>query len=347
MRYNPSLDGIRALAVLAVVSFHCGAPWAGGGYLGVDVFFVLSGYLITSLLLAEHRTGAIHVGRFYARRALRLYPTLLIVTAAYLAVAPVFWPTDRRWLVAAYADSYVMDYAMAFRHASKPIGHTWSLGVEEKFYLLWPLLVPLLLRTRRPVAWLLTAFVCITVWRYFVVMSWGWVRAYFAFDTRMSGILLGAIAALAKLHVSKRSTQIALIALAICVAFPSMPSLPAHLAVEAVTLELTLAELCAFLVICYLAEHTQPTYLASPALVYVGRLSYGIYLWHFPAAVVLKDIYAQPWWITLLATLLFSIAMAALCLHLVDMPIRRRRMARPLLHQGATDDRMLAESRPQ
>src|SRR3546814_17718139 len=92
MRYNPALDGLRAVCILAVVMFHCGVPFARGGFVGVDVFFVLSGYLITSLLAAEYRSGGIEVGRFYARRALRLYPTLLLMVAVYVALAPALWP---------------------------------------------------------------------------------------------------------------------------------------------------------------------------------------------------------------------------------------------------------------
>lgn len=330
MPYNPALDGVRALAILAVLAFHCGVPLSGGGYLGVDVFFVLSGYLITSLLLAEHQIGGIQVGSFYIRRALRLYPTLLMLIATYLLAAPTLWPANQRWLNAAFASFYVMDYAMAFRYASKTIGHTWSLGVEEKFYLLWPLVLPLVLKARRPVAWLLLAFACLSAWRCFVTMSWGWVQAYFSFDTRMSGIVLGAIAALVPQRVSGRAALIAGAALAICITSPFMPSLPAHLAVEAVTLEVTLAELSAFLIICYLAQHRHCPLLASPAMVYIGRLSYGIYLWHFPLIVLLRDSYSLPWWIVLPAAVVFSFAMAAICLHMVDIPIKRWRMERPL-----------------
>ena len=87
MQYNRALDGVRALAILAVVSFHCATPWGSGGFLGVDVFFVLSGYLITRLLLEEHRKNGIGIGAFYARRALRLYPTLLLLVIAYLALS--------------------------------------------------------------------------------------------------------------------------------------------------------------------------------------------------------------------------------------------------------------------
>src|SRR4051794_11590920 len=100
MPYNPALDGLRAVSILLVVCFHCLIPGAGGGFAGLDVFFVLSGYLITTLLLAEHRHGGIDIGRFYARRALRLYPTLLLLVLVYLALAPWLWPKDDRWLVA-------------------------------------------------------------------------------------------------------------------------------------------------------------------------------------------------------------------------------------------------------
>jgi peptidoglycan/LPS O-acetylase OafA/YrhL len=94
---------------------------------------------------------------------------------------------------------------------------------------------------------------------------------------------------------------------------------------------ITLAEISAFLLVCYVAEHGKTRFLASSPLAYIGRLSYGIYLWHFPFVLLLRDAYSQPWWITLSATLFFSFAMAALCLHLVDVPIKRwREQAWPL-----------------
>ena len=334
MRYNPAIDGVRALSILAVVFFHCQAPWAGGGFIGVDIFFVVSGYLITSLLAVQHRTGGIEIGRFYARRALRLYPTLLLMLAAYLAAAPVFWPAENRWLSAALAALYFWDYALPIWHLPFTVAHTWSLGVEEKFYLLWPLLLPLLLRTRRPVAWLLAAFVAFTAWRYCVTLTWGWPHAYFRFDTRMSGIVLGAIAALTRFRVSAYAAVIACIALAIVITAPFMPSLPAHLAKEGVTLTITLAELSAFVLVCYVAEHDKSRFLASRPMVYIGRLSYGIYLWHFPVVLLLRA--SQPLWITVSVTLAFSFTMAALCLHLLDVPIKRlrERAVAPLVRQA-------------
>ncbi|MBJ2160278.1 acyltransferase family protein [Variovorax sp. IB41] len=318
--YNPALDGVRALSILAVVLFHCEVPGAHGGFMGLDIFFVLSGYLITSLLTEQYRHGGIEIGRFYARRALRLYPTLLLMVAAYVGLAPILWPADDRWLSAVLAALYVYDYALAFRELAYTIGHTWSLGVEEKFYLLWPLVLPLFLRARHPVRWLVSVFLAVTAWRYFVAMNWTWPQAYFRFDTRMSGILLGAIAALTHFKVSKRALAVACMTLLVLMALPSLPT--SH-QTEAVTLRITLAELSAFVLICFAAEHGRAKILASRPLVYIGRLSYGVYLWHFPLVLLLRD--TQPLWITLSVTLAFSFTMAAICLHLVDMPLRRWR----------------------
>jgi len=326
MHYNPALDGLRALSVLAVVFFHCKIPGASGGYAGLDMFFVLSGYLITSLLVRElQQGGGIAIGRFYARRALRLYPTLLLMLAAYIGLAPLVWPTENRWTNASLSAAYVMDYAMAFIWDLPPtVAHTWSLGVEEKFYLLWPLLLPLVLRTRRPVAWLLAIFLAVTAWRYGVALQWGWRQAYFSFDTRMSGIVLGAVAALARPRMSATTVAVACAALAFAVVVPFMPAPPFHREVVAVTLSITLAELCAFVLVCHAAQHERSRLLAARPMAYIGRLSYGIFIWHFPLLCALAARNTATW--TLLAAVLpFSFVMAAICLHLVDIPIKRWR----------------------
>lgn len=319
MQYNPALDGVRGLAILIVVLFHCRTPGFSGGFAGLDIFFVLSGYLITALLAIEYRNGGIGVGRFYMRRALRLYPSLLLLLATYLLVAPLIWPADDHLLAALLSGTYMLDYGLVFLSPPLQIGATWSLGVEEKFYLLWPLLLPLLLRTRRPVAWLLAAFIAVTAWRYFVTETWGWKQAYFSFDTRMSGILLGAIAALARPKISALTAAIACVVLAINIV---MPIPPVHLVDEATMPRVTLAELSAFALICFVAEHRNNAFLASRPMVYIGRLSYGIFLWHGPASHLM---HGYPVWMKLCVTLSFSFAMAALCLHFVDMPIKRWR----------------------
>jgi peptidoglycan/LPS O-acetylase OafA/YrhL len=325
MPYNPAFDGLRAVAILAVVSFHCRAPWGDGGYLGVDLFFVLSGYLITSLLLTEHRHGGIAIGAFYVRRALRLYPTLLLLVLSYALLAPTLWPTDNRWLITALTTSYVMDYALVFAKVSSVLGHTWSLGIEEKFYLLWPLLLPKIVAARRPVAWLAGAFLLVTAWRYFVAFQWGWAQAYFCFDTHMTGVLLGAIGALASLKVPRYTVTIACCVLVVAIATPLIHTTARSVSVAGVTIGITVGELASVALVCYMARHSDNRVLAAPVLVYIGKLSYGIYLWHFPLVILLRDLYLQPWWVTLVATLVFSLTLAALCLHFVDRPLRRCR----------------------
>ena len=191
---------MRAIAALLVVADHCRIPGFEGGFYGVDLFFVLSGYLITRLLIDEHTSsGSIDLPRFYLRRYLRLTPPLLALLAAYLVFGPILWPQFDLWwhvrdaLVAAF---YISDYARAFLQLPHIVQHTWSLGVEEHFYLLWPLALLGLLRLParwRPAA-LFGLFVAATAWR----MIWyddvsDWPETYFRFDTRMAGLMLGAL----------------------------------------------------------------------------------------------------------------------------------------------------------
>ena len=163
----PALDGVRALAVAAVLAFHGGLAVLPGGFLGVDAFFVLSGYLITSLLLAEwQRSGGIDVVAFWTRRIRRLLPALVVVVGAVALAAPVLVTSGevlqlRRaaWATLLYANNWQMvlegDDYFARTAAPDPLEHTWSLAIEEQFYLVWPLLLVLVLQARRPMRSLL------------------------------------------------------------------------------------------------------------------------------------------------------------------------------------------------
>ena len=160
--YVPALDGVRALAVAAVLAFHGGMSWARGGYLGVDAFFVLSGYLITTLLLTEwQRTGGIALAAFWGRRARRLLPALLLLIVVVTIAARSLLPPEEVRLLRGdglAAVFYVANWQMllgggdyfAQTAAPSPLEHTWSLAIEEQFYLLWPLLLLVLLASRRP-----------------------------------------------------------------------------------------------------------------------------------------------------------------------------------------------------
>ncbi|MEV6844627.1 acyltransferase [Actinoplanes sp. NPDC051411] len=214
--YSRALDGIRALAVASVVLFHAGVPGLAGGFLGVDTFFVLSGFLITSLLLTERQTrGRIDLKRFWTRRARRLMPALLAVLLATVVVGRFVLDGDALGLLRtdAYAAlGYVANWRMIFRGTgyvaatatASPLQHTWSLGIEEQFYLLWPLLitaVTAVLAFRRARAALvvsccagagLSQLLCA---HFFRPESIG--RAYYGTDTRAQALLIGAALAVA------------------------------------------------------------------------------------------------------------------------------------------------------
>src|SRR5918992_975019 len=147
--YAPGLDGLRALAVIAVLLYHAELSWLPGGFLGVEVFFVISGYLITALLLAEHRQrGSVDLKAFWLRRARRLLPALYLLLVVTLAFAVVFLPEEVARLRndAAAAFAYVTNWYLVFNNESyfETVGrpslllHLWSLAIEEQFYVLWP-----------------------------------------------------------------------------------------------------------------------------------------------------------------------------------------------------------------
>jgi peptidoglycan/LPS O-acetylase OafA/YrhL len=224
--YSPGLDGLRAFAVIAVLLYHAGLSWIPGGFLGVEVFFVISGYLITALLLAEwHQRGRIDLKGFWLRRARRLLPALYLMLLVTLTFAVVFLPGEvaklRSDAIAAFG--YVTNWYLVFGHESyfESVGrpsllkHLWSLAVEEQFYLLWP---PMLaaalslgaLRWRRRRALLLalagaaaSALLMAILYRPDLDPS----RIYFGTDTRATGLLLGA--ALAFVWAPGRSPETA------------------------------------------------------------------------------------------------------------------------------------------
>ena len=314
MEYRPALDGLRALAVLAVLAFHARTPGFQGGFLGVDLFFVLSGFLITSLLAVEHGdSGRINLRRFYFRRAVRLYPTLLLMLAAFLAVAPHLSPDIPAWREATWSAMYLADYSRAILREPIVLSHTWSLAVEEHFYLLWPLLVPAILRCQAPHRILLIAYVLATAWR-MINFAWlGWDLTYFRFDTRLSGLVLGAL-------IAVRPPAMRIGAAAPLALLAALSAVPMYKEAEGITVAVVGAELASASLVL-LAMSARRTWLASPALAYLGRLSYGIYIWHYPAAYWLRLEF--PWQITLAGSGLFAVAMAALTYHLIDVPLRR------------------------
>ncbi len=195
--YYPALDGLRTVAVGIVLCAHGGVPWFRSGGVGVDIFFVLSGFLITTILSAEFsRTGAINFRNFYARRFLRLAPALLL-TCALVAVAKPAFGEPFPGTDIALALSYTANWAQAlFGYYMTWLNHCWSLAIEEQFYLIWPLIILGLERAVRPPAakagLLLGGAACIAAYRAWHVGVWTDERINFGLDTRMDTLMTGA-----------------------------------------------------------------------------------------------------------------------------------------------------------
>lgn len=308
MRYVPELDGLRAIAVIAVVLFHADSsgPFSGG-FVGVDLFFVLSGFLITSILAGEWRkSGSIDLWAFYRRRFLRLMPPLLLLLAVYLVVSPLLWPRHDYGTEALFVALYLADYSYIFTGLPFHLAHTWSLAVEEHYYLIWPLLLVPLLKAKRPLLWLGAAWVAVTLWR---GMHPDLVD-HFRFDTRASGLILGGMLYFVPL---RGSVLTGLAGLGLFLAVVLAASLKHDL------LAIPAAELASVLLIVSCAGLP---FLRNPAMVWVGKLSYGIYLWHFTIALVFRDYMPFPA-VFILAT---SIGAAALSYYTIEAWARRFRL---------------------
>jgi peptidoglycan/LPS O-acetylase OafA/YrhL len=326
------LDGLRAVAATLVVAGHCHVRGLNAGYFGVDIFFVLSGFLITRLLVEEFSArGQIDLLGFYLRRLLRLAPPLLLMLAAYLVIAPFVWPqlslqSHIRDVV--LTGLYLSDYAQAFWHNPKVLLHTWSLSVEEHFYLIWPFAVLLLARVepRWRVAGLFGIYLLATAWRIFEYESLGWQATYYRFDTRISGLIFGALLALCLPRMGRISEStanaisvFAVGSLALCL------SIGIWLAPWSLVYMTTLAQIAAMglLISASVQNSWASSILSAPPLVGIGIISYGMYLWHYPAAVYFRNL--LPWYETAPIVFVFAIVVATVSYLTVERPLQRYR----------------------
>ncbi|BCJ54699.1 acyltransferase [Actinoplanes sp. NBRC 14428] len=331
-RHRRDIEGLRAVAVLLVVAYHCGLPVVTGGYVGVDVFFVISGFLITGLLLREARgTGTVSIPRFYARRALRLLPASTVVVVATVVGAALWLPPLR--LSAILSDAlHTMVYAINYRLAAvgtdylqadaepSPLQHFWSLAVEEQFYLVWPLLIILFARRRGlgAVLSLLTAgSLAFALWQ--TRENAGW--AYFGAHTRAWELGVGALLAVTALKLPRWCVPAGLAAIAAsAVVYTADTPFPGYAAL--------LPVLGTAAVIAGGTGRTAGV-LGLPALQAVGRLSYSWYLWHWPALMLAPYAIGRPLvlWENVLVALV-ALVLAALTFALVENPVRHLRALR-------------------
>ena len=333
--YVPALDGLRALAVALTIFYHAEVPIAWGGYLGVDMFFVLSGFLITTLLLEEIRdTGTISLKNFYVRRALRLYPALLMMLAVDALCLPLFpgtgWDFSKE---APVAGLYLTDYAigLGFMPILTLVTHTWSLAVEEHFYILWPLAL-LGLRRRYPgrklAPVLAQCWLAATGWKLACILSGqDWAAVYFRFDSHMSGLLLGAFLGAWLLEGGKLRWPSWCLPLSAVVTLSCIVAMQPRDVVAPLSIYVTIpAELFTFFLIAQVMtapKHASVRWLAWTPLVLVGRISYGLYIFHYAAAYYMWP--KHEWVQTLAVSAAVAAGLASLSWVTVEKAARRFR----------------------
>jgi peptidoglycan/LPS O-acetylase OafA/YrhL/lysophospholipase L1-like esterase len=364
MTYLPALDGLRAVAVTLVVAYHLDVEWARGGFLGVDLFFVISGFLITTLLLREHdSTGRIALGSFWTRRFRRLVPPLVVMTAATVAATRLYSLPEQwssiRWDAAA-AVGYVANWRFILDQQSyfetllgpSPLRHTWSLAVEEQWYVLWPAVVLGLLLLSRSTNWRhripmgaivggTAASALLMAVLYDPVDP---TRVYFGTDTRAQQLLVGAgLAWLSSRHrlptaarLGRSGSVAVIVALAVFILIAATTSDESawlyHGGFVAVSL------LCAVIVWAVAGTDGPLTWLGARPLVWIGTRSYAIYLWHWPVIVFV----GAPMGLELsrvpLAALqvALSLVLAELSFRLVERPIRGSTLRPAVLLGGWT-----------
>ncbi len=354
--YRPALDGIRALAVMVVFAYHAEMGWARAGFLGVDVFFVLSGYLITALLLTERRRdGRIDLRRFWLRRARRLLPAVVVLLAAVAVAVPLLAPDQasriRGDLIAAlgYVSIWwlIVGEQSYFESAGRPplLQHLWSLAVEEQFYLLWPPVLALALRRRphrRLVKPLLlgvlgSAVLMAVLFQPYADPS----RVYYGTDTRALALLLGAAlaAATTRWQLVDRLRRPGRLILEGCglVGQAGLGWAISHVNEFDPLLYrggFTAVALLAAAMVAAAARPGPPVglgrVLGSRPLVWIGRRSYGIYLWFWPVLMLTRpEVDVSLRGAPLLALRVgLTVVLAALSYRFVELPVRQGALGR-------------------
>ncbi|HEC2149084.1 TPA: acetyltransferase [Staphylococcus delphini] len=348
-RYMPGLDGIRAVAVIAIIIYHLNPQWLWGGFLGVDTFFVISGYLITSLLLTEyHNTGKIELTSFWLRRVKRLIPAVLFLVMGVLVLTLIFMPTEiqkvRADSIAAifYVSNwwYIMqnvDYFEQF--AVQPLKHLWSLAIEEQFYLVFPIVLLSLLSFIRRLKSIRIIFLILLVISMITMMvlyvpNENVARVYFGTDTRIQTLLMGVLLALVwppfqlKAKVNRKMRMmidtagvVGLVILFICFKFVSETNSILYYGgfflISAVTL-------------LVIASSVHPSgyfakFLGNKVFTFIGSRSYSLYLWHYPIIVLIHHQFVQgqipP--LVYVVEILLMVLMAEFSYKFIEQPFRK------------------------
>lgn len=324
------LDGLRAIAITLVILYHLSRVLFRGASMGVDIFFVISGYIITAGLLAERRRdGNISIKKFYLRRVRRIWPALIATVIFTLVSGAVIGENYLK--PAGEALGSFMNWALAFRFADPglpALNHTWSLSTEEQFYLVWPLTLTLILRWRRNsvVCALAVAIAAVTAWRYVLHFSGApFERIHFAFDTRADQLLIGCLLAMIGARrlpalLSRMwfvpAAMLALVALL----------LPARVPLMATAGYTVIGISSAWLVTA--AVEPVPIFsrlMTLPFVQWAGLRSYSLYLWHYPIYHLI-DIANLPFVLKSVLLVAFTAFAAEISYRFIETPFLKRRV---------------------
>jgi peptidoglycan/LPS O-acetylase OafA/YrhL len=363
MGYQPGLDGIRAISVVAVICYHAGFSWMHGGFFGVEVFFVVSGFLITSLLLDERAgTGTVSLSQFWLRRARRLLPALVVLLAAVATWAALFGSPEQRWQLRRdlpwsilYAANWgqILGDIPYFTSGDPPLlRHLWSLAVEEQWYLLWPLafvaIARLQLRPRTVALILAASSLAVSAWTWWVhaggpaPLGWGPLAGadrtnfmYLSTITRSGGLLLGAAAAFVwrpwrspeASRVDGRPLDVAGgVAIGVLLCVFGVATLTDGYVYQWLLPSVSLLSLVVVLVVVHPAATGARALLSWAPLVAVGRRSYGLYLWHWPIFVVLDATHGSA--ARFASAMVVTVVVSEACYRYVETPIRHGALGR-------------------
>ncbi|OFW10520.1 MAG: hypothetical protein A3G20_06870 [Acidobacteria bacterium RIFCSPLOWO2_12_FULL_59_11] len=340
--YSPELNGLRGAAITAVLIYHANENLLSGGLIGVDIFFVLSGFLITALLIQEYdNTGSIRLKAFYLRRVLRLAPALLLLLLLFSLSSVVllgFHGAKSQLMDALIALFYMTNWARALGiYPVYGLAHTWSLSIEEQFYLLWPPLLLLLLRNKR------SRGACVLIASSIAIFAWAQrcylgstgatiIRLNNGLDTRADSLMIGCT-----LGIMVASNWIpqqgrGRISRVLYILSPCSVLILAGISVFATWrdpvfyywLLFVIAVLTAIIILdCYLNKNSKIRRMLSlKGLVWVGNISYGLYLWHYPIYRAMRQ-YGFDWTQVITLGTLITFAAAALSYYLLEQPFLR------------------------